>query len=222
MKNIYKVGCEYIDKAQKKASDDQLLRWLNKDNITIQNCGGIRIKSYTRIDKKITDNLPSSVFLFTEKTNRSTGLENPWNDSINIINDDIEYWGDAKHDPLGKKKELLDWNGNRHLNNIYTKIQSNDLFLIPPIFHFTKYKQGKILFNGLFVIKNLLIEEFNHKSHIIKNYKVILNKLKVDEINLEWINYRSSIDEISELNNINLMSLIPNEWSNYIKGDIHV
>ena len=34
---------------------------------TIQNCGGIRIKSYTRIDKKITDNLPSSVYLFTEK-----------------------------------------------------------------------------------------------------------------------------------------------------------
>ena len=32
--------------------------------------------------------------------------------------------------------------------------------------------EGKILFNGLFVIKNILIEEFNHKSHVIKNYKV--------------------------------------------------
>ena len=149
----YIVGQSYIDKSTKKNEADQLLRWLDNDNKSIANLGGIRKKSYTKIDRNDVHNLPSSLFLFTEKTNNSS-LENPWKDQFDLISGNIDYWGDAKYDKTQRKTKILDWNGNKVLNLIYKSIQ-NFRDLIPPIFHFTKDRVGQVTFNGMFIIDNL-------------------------------------------------------------------
>ena len=213
---VYKVGETYIDKGGKQEPDDQLLRWLDSDEKTIANMGGIRVKSYTRLDRGDVQNMPSSLFLFTEKTD-STAVENPWKDMFDLVTGNIEYWGDAKFDPSGRKTEILNWNGNRHIHNIFSQIKKGLKNIIPPIFHFTKGNVGKVTFNGLFIINDLLTDVFQHKGHDIDNYRVKLKKLDTDEVHVNWINYRSSIDSLSELNNNNIISTIPLTWLDYIQ-----
>lgn len=215
--NKYIVGNTYIDKSSKKHPDDQLLRWLDNDNVSIANLGGIRKKSYTKIEKKDVHNLPSSLFLFTEKTNNSS-LENPWKDQFDLITGDINYWGDAKYDKTKRKTKILDWNGNKVLNLIFKSIK-NFRDLIPPIFHFTKDKVGEVTFNGIFTISKLNKEKFIHKGHEIDNFIVNLKKMDVDEIYLSWINYRSGVSSINQINQSNEMDKIPEKWIQYINGD---
>ena len=50
--NKYIVGNSYIDKSSKKHPKDQLLKWLDNDNVSIANLGGIRKKSYTSNNNK--------------------------------------------------------------------------------------------------------------------------------------------------------------------------
>ena len=216
---IYKVGNAYIDKGGKLDPQDQLLRWLESDEKTIANMGGIRIKSFTKLDKDDTCNIPSSLFLFTEKTN-NTAIDNPWQDVFDLITGDIEYWGDAKYDPSGIKTEILDWNGNKHLNNIFMQIKNKNIKIIPPIFHFTKETIGKVTFNGLFIMSDLITDTFNHKGHEIENYRVKLKKLEENEIFVNWINYRSSLESLDNINNKNLMEDIPVKWLEYIEENL--
>jgi len=215
----YIVGQSYIDKSTKKNEADQLLRWLDNDNKSIANLGGIRKKSYTKIHRNDIHNLPSSLFLFTEKTNNSS-IENPWKDQFDLITGNIDYWGDAKYDKTHRKTKILDWNGNKVLNLIYKSIQ-NFRDLIPPIFHFTKDRVGQVTFNGMFIIDNLREQKFFHKGHEIDNYKVKLKKLDEEEIHLSWINYRSGVSSIEQINQSNAMDKIPHVWINYINGEIN-
>ena len=91
--------------------------------------------------------------------------------------------------------------------------------LIPPIFHFTKDKVGEVTFNGIFTISKLNKEKFIHKGHEIDNFIVNLKKMDVDEIYLSWINYRSGVSSINQINQSNEMDKIPEKWIQYINGD---
>ena len=43
--------------------------------------------------------------------------------------------------------------------------------------------------------------------------------MDVDEIYLSWINYRSGVSSINQINQSNEMDKIPEKWIQYINGD---
>jgi hypothetical protein len=131
----YRVGHDYRD-LTKRIHLDEFINWLDTEGHTIGNTGGIRPKRY--VNKAVAHllcNLPSSLILVT--TGISQKFHNPWEDVVDYSTGQILYWGDAKYDKAGRKKQHTDFRGNRILERMHDQILRQDLRVVPPILHFT-------------------------------------------------------------------------------------
>lgn len=149
--------------------------------------------------------MPSTVIIVHSKV--KTTNKNPWENKI--FKGRIEYCGDCKES--NKDPNLS--SGNRILNNILSNMNKNNLDLIPPILYFYQEKSGEVQFKGLYSIKSNSIYEANlEDGTILKNYKYLLRKIKVEEVEVDWIRSRALAQNIYEINN-----KAPKEWIEDLK-----
>ena len=227
MKKIYKVGRTYSS-SSKSSEGDQFKGWINIKNSGM-NDAGIRHLKYVNLSslkgqiphvKYNSPNikspsvvyLPAYVVLLT--SSRSGSNHNPWDDYINISDGEIIYWGDAKS---CDKREFMDFYGNKILNVINDYRLLGERELMPPILHFSKQSSGKVTFNGLCVLEDLQIKAYYDGDKPIKNFCCNLCILDTHEVDVEWLHYRATIDDLTKLND---KAKTPDVWLSYIKKDV--
>lgn len=199
-KNYRNCKRPYIDQ------EDEFISWLNINNRGIGNSRGIR--PYNYLSKNIyfdNSNMPASVIIVHNKV--KTTNKNPWENKI--FEDRIEYCGDCKE----SDKDPNQSNGNKILNNILSNMSENNLDLIPPILYFYQEKSGEIQFKGIYFIESNSIYKSNlDDGKILKNYKYLFRKVKLEEVNVDWIRSRALSQNIDEIN-----SKAPQEWIESLK-----
>ena len=120
--NTYIVNQTYVDKGYggKSDPDDQLQNWnISSENISIQNSGGIRPRSF---NKKIRNKfkIPSSLYIFDVRYNHKD-IDNPWINKIDLEKKTIEYCGDALFDESNPSKKIDNFKGNKIFNKIFNQ-----------------------------------------------------------------------------------------------------
>ena len=156
--NTYKVGHSYVDDIANSKDKDQFVKWLPG----MGNSGGIRPVKY----KNIKTDFPAYIILITRQT--AHHHYNPWDDIVDYVSGKIYYWGDAK---FNKEKNYKDFAGNKILLKTYENVLDANYETIPPILHFSKTESGKVVFNGLCVIRKLEMTWYEDKGKLIKNYR---------------------------------------------------
>ena len=207
MSNKYKCEKKYRNcKRPYKDKDDQFMSWLNINKQGIGNSKGIR--HYNYLNKNISfDNLNMPAAVIIVHSTVKTVSKNPWENKI--FKDKIEYCGDCKES--GKDPNLS--SGNKVLNNILSNMNEDNLDLIPPILYFYQEKSGEVQFKGLYFIESNSIYEDNlDDGTILKNYKYILRKIYLEEVEIDWIRSRALSQNRYEINN-----KAPKEWINTLK-----
>lgn len=225
MVKMYKLGHTYSS-SQKGGRKDQFKGWINIKGSGM-NDSGVRHLKYLNINSlkgelpctqyrnksSISDvYLPAYVVLVTSHENKNR--HNPWEDYVDISNGEIIYWGDAKK---CDKREFLDFYGNRILNAINDYRLSGNREFMPPILHFSKHKSGFVVFNGLCILEDLQIQSYNDGKVPIKNFRCKLCILDAHEVDVEWLHYRATIDDLRKLND---RKKTPEVWLSYIKKNI--
>ena len=217
-KRNYIVGKHYVDKGfnGKHNKDDELQYWnIASNGITIQNSGGIRPRSFTKEIRSYTT-VPSSVYLF-ELHYEHKDVENPWRNIVINNDNKIIHCGDALFDSSDPNKKLSDFKGNKIFKKIYEENKKNpDIDLFCPILHFTKFEEGRAVFNGLCHITKLEKYFFEHRGHTVENYKVYMDIMHFESVDIEWINSRSTVKDKKELKLVN-SELGPHGWSKYLE-----
>lgn len=186
---IWRVGHEYRDRGGYSFENDEVLRWLHTERGTIANSGGIRYKD--PILNVVTEGetgrvIPAYFVLITR--DMSAQHHNPWDDVVDEISGNIVYWGDAKFSDRGKS--YSDFKGNARLeavNNLRLVGQMADL---PPILHFSKKRSGYLTFSGLCALSDLSHAWFDDDGRPVKNLRVLLSILDVEEVSAGWLNSR--------------------------------
>lgn len=196
----YKIGHSYIDDIANSKEKDQFVKWLPG----MGNSKGIRPVKY----KNIKTELPAYIVLITRQV--AHHHYNPWDDIVDYVAGKIYYWGDAK---LNKEKNYKDFDGNRILLRTYENVLDANLEAIPPILHFSKTESGKVVFNGLCVLRKLEMTWYEDKGKPIKNYRGELIILDEEEVSVSWLNERVICENYNEIN-----KLSPSIWRAYIKG----
>lgn len=187
MSQKFVIGEEYTDKANPNKPEDQFSRWIRGPLKTgIGMMGGIRrLKSHSPPNEDEC----TAVILVSNKKRRPSGLDNPWEDRIDLENGEIKYWGDAKKNP---EKDFRNYKGNSLLMNIYEQSTiKNEREKTPPILFFQKPRVGVVRFCGLVVIENVEIKRFLHEKVPVPNYLFHLSILNEDKIELDWIHERT-------------------------------
>ncbi len=198
----FKIGHEYVDDIANSKEKDQFVKWLPG----IGNSGGIRPVKF----KNITFELPSFIVLITRQT--AHRHHNPWDDIIDYMGGKIYYWGDAKYDI---NKSYIDFGGNKILMKCFEAYLNKDFHHIPPILHFSKERRGKVIFNGLCVLKKLELTWYEDKGKPIKNFRCELDVLDEYEVDVNWLIERSNLNLISDIN-----FNVPKVWMEFTRGKI--
>jgi HJR/Mrr/RecB family endonuclease len=198
--NTYKVGHSYVDDIANSKNKDQFVKWLPG----MGNSGGIRPVKF----KNIKTDFPAYIILITRQT--AHHHYNPWDDIVDYVSGKIYYWGDAK---FNKEKNYKDFAGNKILLKTYENVLDANYETIPPILHFSKTESGKVVFNGLCVIRKLEMTWYEDKGKLIKNYRSELIILDEEEVSVAWLNERVNCKIHSEIN-----KLSPPIWRDYVKG----
>lgn len=186
---IWRVGHEYRDRGGYSFDNDEVLRWLHTERGTIANSGGIRYKD--AIAPVTTDGetgrvVPAYFVLITR--DMSAQHHNPWDDVVDEISGNIVYWGDAKFSDRGRSYSAF--KGNARLeaaNNLRLIGRIADL---PPILHFSKKRSGYLTFNGVCALSDLRHAWFEDEGRPVKNLRVLLSILDVEEVAAAWLNSR--------------------------------
>lgn len=198
----YKIGHSYIDDIANSKDKDQFVKWLPG----MGNSKGIRPVKY----KNFKSDLPAYIILITREV--SHRHYNPWDDIIDYVSGKIYYWGDAK---FNKDKNYKDFDGNKVLLKVYENILDANFASIPPILHFSKSESGKVVYNGLCVLRKLEMTWYEDKKIPIKNYRFELIILDEEEISVTWLNQRVNCASFDLINNNS-----PVVWNEYLKGRI--
>jgi len=206
--NKYMIGEDYVDKANPSKEEDQFLRWIRGPLPKgIGNAGGVRrITSHSGPRKGET----TCVVIVSNKQRRPSGLDNPWQDQMDIENGSIEYWGDSR---LEGNKNFDEYQGNRLLMDWYLKGQvRKERDEVPPILYFQKPRRGKVTFCGLVIIREVEINRFLEDGKPVPNYLFHLDILNEDEVQLGWIHDRTSKGNDAKA---------PGSWKKWVKtGEI--
>lgn len=196
--NEYKVGHEYIDDIANSNSEDQFVKWLPG----IGNSKGIRPA------KSKNGRLPAFIVLVTRKISHKH--HNPWDDIVDYGSSTIFYWGDAKFSHL---KSYKDFDGNRCLIAVYEKYLEGNFNEIPPILHFSKKQKGKIIFNGLCIIKGVQLTWFEDQQKPVKNFRFELTILDEEKVKVSWL-----LKRVYSIGESNLLA--PEAWTSFTSGRI--
>lgn len=197
----YTKGETYRDRGAKgKREGDQILSWNTIGEFSMSNSRGIR---YLGIKNPILNGLPPYFLLVTTLT--KSVAKKPWQDKIDLVNNKILYWGDTKQGWGGLFDKRAQ--GNNRLKLVEEFMLSNDIFLIPPFLHFTKFKSGEMVFNGLCTLEKIERKYFTDSGEEIENYLLTLKILNVKSLDLNWLHSRALANDINKLD-----ELAPLEW----------
>jgi uncharacterized ParB-like nuclease family protein len=131
---VWRVGHEYRDRGGVKFADDELLNWLVTPAGSIANSGGIRFKDPVGnvvVDAESGKNIPAYIVLFTR--DMTAQHHNPWDDVVDEMSGNIQYWGDAKHST--RSKFYYQFKGNARLeavNNLRLSGRTGEMRSDPP------------------------------------------------------------------------------------------
>ena len=208
------IGKSYIDRGPnyKRFNDDEFSSWLVDDSgRSIPPIGGIRFKQYVGIEMNSAmypdQKIPPYIILMS--TLIDTEFSNPWSDVISSKSGEITYWGDAN----GSKDNLMAYSGNKALNNAYY-LNQNSREIVPPILHFSKIAQGKLVFNGLTIIDKLETDTFNlEDGTLIDNLKFRLKVFKDLDIDPRWLVARANSFSPTDADR----NYAPVSWIEFIK-----
>ena len=214
-KQLWRVGHEYRDKAGIKFEDDELLRWLNTSTGSIANSGGIRFKdpaSSITEDPETGCAVPAYFVIITRDI--SAQHHNPWVDTIDEINGNIHYWGDAKFS--NRKKLFNQFPGNARIEATNNLRLAGRLDELPPILHFSKQRSGYLTFNGLCALSDVRHAWFEDNGKPIKNLRILLSILDTEVVPAEWLRQRVICKDVQEADR----RLAPNVWQKAATGNL--
>jgi hypothetical protein len=208
--NTYRFGQEYVDRGSVNDPYDQFLAWINIRGSGMLNTPGIRPLKFVSMKAEV----PAYLILITHE--KSRGVLNPWEDTIDLNAGQIYYWGDAKYDRKRPDRKHDGFAGNLVLEKVHHAILDNhDRNSIPPILHFSKPAKGKVIFNGVCVLDKLELTWFEDQGHPIRNYRACLTILDIGEISVDWLHERANCTDINTLNRN-----APDIWRRYLTGNI--
>ena len=73
-----------------------------------------------------------------------------------------------------------------------------------------------MIFCGLCHIQKILKYKFEHKNHNVENYKIFFKILPIKEVNLKWINNRTTASTLEDLKNCD-EKYAPKNWEKIVK-----
>jgi len=196
----YRIGEEYTDRGTPDPADDQFMRWLRGPlDAGIRNAGGIRT-----VSSEISDNT-ACVVLISNTGADPWAFDALWEDSIDLSNGTVEYWGDAKADDV---RQLDDFRGNKILSRITERVASGNRSDVPPILLFTKPEKGVVKFCGLCIVDHAEIRTFEHGEEQVPNYLFHLRILDEETVSVGWIHERATSRAVSSA---------PDSWIQWVE-----
>ncbi len=199
--NVYVRGETYKDRGSKgKREGDQIIAWNTLNEYSMSNSRGIR---YLGIKNPLFKGLPPYFLLVTTLT--KSVAKKPWKDEIDLSNNVIKYWGDTKQgwDGIFDKRAQ----GNNRLKLVEEFMNTSDNILIPPFLHFTKFKSGEMVSNGLCHLDKIERKTFLDSGEEIENYLLSLKILDTNVVDLRWLHSCALSQSINDLD-----TLAPKEW----------
>jgi len=176
----YVVGAEYRN--SRDLETNEFLRWLNGPLD-----GGVNFgRGIAQLKQPGTDECEFLVFYSSDGGSQSP---DPWEDIINLEDGIVHYWGDSK---AGDGPDPSQRDGNQLVKQQYCETYAkNNREDAPPVLLFVKEESGWVTFNGLCIISGLEIGRHNHDGETVVNYRISLDILDADAVDLEWIHRKA-------------------------------
>jgi len=175
----YVVGEEYRVSAE--LADSEYRGWLNAPLD-----GGI---TFSGINALRNPNTGDCEFLVLYSSSTTSTSHDPWEDIINLEDGIVHYWGDSK---AGDGPDPLTRPGNRLVKQQYCSTYArNNRAEAPPVLLFQKERVGWATFRGCCILDGLDIARHRDESETVVNYRITLEILDTDTVNLEWIHRKS-------------------------------
>lgn len=176
----YIVGEEYRNAIN--TAENEYWKWLNAATE-----GGITPQRGISALENSGSEIPEFLVLYS--TGAASRSGNPWEDLINMEDGVARYWGDSKAgdgpDPLGR-------DGNKLVKEIYCKTYArNDRSSAPPVLLFERERPGWVTFRGVCIISGLEIARHRDEGEVVVNYRIDLDILDADVVELEWIHRKT-------------------------------
>lgn len=175
----YRVDEEYRNYAG--SEDDKYSSWLGEPLE-----GGIQPPA--GINPLSNPNTGRPEFFVFYSGEGSKNNQNPWNDTVNLDDGYIRYWGDAKP----KHEHPDDATGNQVVKKTYNQTYGRgDLKSAPPVLFFQRERSGYVTFKGLCIFKGLQVKRYRSEGEVVPNYLFDLAILDADEVSLDWIHSKT-------------------------------
>ncbi|GGI95097.1 hypothetical protein GCM10008995_01570 [Halobellus salinus] len=175
----YVVGEEYRNSTD--LSTNEYRGWLNAPLD-----GGVSYRGIEALRNPQTDAC-ELIVLYSSST--SSTSHDPWEDIINLEDGIAYYWGDSK---AGDGPDPLSRRGNRLVKEQYCSTYAqNNRDEAPPVLLFQKERVGWVTFKGCCVIDDLSITRHRDEGETVVNYRIDLEILDTDTVDLEWIHRKS-------------------------------
>jgi hypothetical protein len=128
-------------------------------------------------------------FLVFYSSDSQSQRRDPWDDIINMEDGVAYFWGDSK---AGDGPDPLVRDGNRWVKEAYCQTYAqNNRAEAPPVLLFQKERSGYVTFRGVCIISGLNIGRHKDGDETVVNYRISLDILDVDTVDLEWIHRKS-------------------------------
>jgi hypothetical protein len=128
-------------------------------------------------------------FLVFYSSTSQSQRRDPWDDIINMEDGIAYFWGDSKAgdgpDPL--TRDGNSWVKKEYCNN-YARNRRSEA---APVLLFEKERSGYVTFKGVCIISGLNIERHKDGDETVVNYRIKLDILDADAVDLEWIHRKS-------------------------------
>lgn len=176
----YIVGEEYRNSTALETN--QYHKWLNAPLD-----GGINPQM--GIGKLENPDTSECEFLVFYSSTSQSQRRDPWDDIINMEDGIAYFWGDSKS---GDGPDPLSRSGNRWVKKEYChNYAQNRRSNAAPVLLFEKERSGYVTFKGVCIISGLNIERHKDGDDTVVNYRIKLDILDADTVDLEWIHRKS-------------------------------
>ncbi len=128
-------------------------------------------------------------FLVFYSSSGQSQRRDPWDDIINMEDGIAYFWGDSK---AGDGPDPLSRSGNKWVKKEYCRSYArNRRSDAAPVLLFEKERSGYVTFKGVCIISGLEIERHKDGDNTVVNYRIELDILDADTVDLEWIHRKS-------------------------------
>ncbi|WP_436934089.1 restriction endonuclease [Halovenus marina] len=176
----YIVGKEYRNSTA--IETNQYHKWLNGPLD-----GGINPqRGIGKLENQVSGEREFLVFYSSDGQSKR---HDPWDDIINMEDGVAYFWGDSK---AGDGPDPLERSGNAWVKEEYCmNYAQNRRSEAAPVLLFQKERPGYVTFRGLCLISGLNIRRHKDGDDTVVNYRISLDILDADSIDLEWIHRKS-------------------------------